>query len=325
MKRILIPLSLCLTLTACGNAPGGGGNDPGSGYPEKGSRISMEVPLSPGGTTDTWARILADGLSRKTGAQFQVVNDTSAGGLATYNHVISEPEDTTVVSNFNLPSALKYVFPDTQADFSRESFAPVGCTGYTPNVVVVNAKSDYETLDDLVQAAKDSPGAVTAAADGALSDDTVFYANLENAVDTELNVAVVDGSSQKVTALLGERVDFFSGGITGVQAQIDSGDFRVLAVLADERSPFLKDVPTAAEEGVDVTSDSYFCFTMGAGAPESARKALESAMRELAEDPEYKKANADVGMEVRFLDGEKMSQVWSQQEDLARDVVDSIG
>jgi tripartite-type tricarboxylate transporter receptor subunit TctC len=322
MKRILIPLSLCLTLTAC--AAGSGGGDDAGTYPEKGSRISLEIPLSPGGTTDTWARVLADGLSRTTDARFQVVNDTSAGGLATYNQVIDNPEDTSVVTDFNLPAGLKYLYPDTQAGFTKKSFAPVGCMGYTPNVLVVNADSEYQTLDDLVQAAKASPGSVTAAADGALSDDTVFYANLENEVDAEFNVAVVDGSSQKVTALLGKRVDFFSGGITGVQAQVDSGDFRVLAVLADKRSKFLSDVPTAQEEGVDVTSDSYFCLAMGAGAPASDRKGLESAMRQLAEDPAFKKANSDVSMEVRFLDGDQMSTVWSQQEELVRDVVDTI-
>jgi len=245
-------------------------------------------------------------------------------GLATYTDVIQNPSDTSQVTDFNLPSALKYMYPDTGATFSREDLAPVGCTGYTPNVIVVNSDSKYQTLQDLIDDAQAHPGQVDAAADGALSDDTVAYANLEDAANAKFNIAVVDGTSEKVTALLGKQVDFFSAGITGVLPQIESGDFRVLATMANQRSPYLKDVPTAKEQGVDVQSDSFFCLAMGAGAPEADRADLEAALREISKDPDYRKANADVAMQVRFLDGQQMAKEIRHQEQVIREVINQI-
>ena len=329
MNRALPTLALCLSLTACGGGEadtqaGSGNEQEAAAYPEQGDRIQMLLGLSAGGTTDTWARILADALAQQTGARFQVVNMPGAGGQLAINKVLSSPEDTAQVANVNLPSALKYLYPNSEATYTREDFAPVGCTGYTPNVLVVRADSPYKSLEDLVDAAKDRPGQVNAAADGALSDDTVAYANFEEAAGVDVNVVVVDGSAEKVTALLGEQVDFFTGGLTGVQGQVESGDFRVLAVLAEEPSPFLEDVPTATEQGVDLFSDSYFCFAFAKDAPEEARAGLEDAMRQISEDSAYVEANADVGMQVRFLSGEEMAEEWARQEDVVRAVVEQL-
>jgi tripartite-type tricarboxylate transporter receptor subunit TctC len=180
-------------------------------------------------------------------------------------------------------------------------------------------------LQDLVADARNRPGKVNAAADGALSDDTVAYANLERAVHADINTVVVNGASEKVTALLGKQVDFFSGGITGVQAQYQAGQFRILATLADTRSPYLKDIPTAKEQGVDLLSDSYFCITMAAGAPEDARSHLEGLLRKVSEDKGYVDANAKAGMEVRFIDGQQLSTLWSQQENDLRQIIPTLG
>lgn len=329
MNRALPALALSLALAACGGGEAttgaaSGGEEQAPAYPEQGDRVQMLVGLSAGGTTDTWARILAEALSGQTGARFQVVNMPGAGGQLAINKVLSSPEDTSQVANVNLPSALKYLYPNAEATYTREDFAPVGCTGYTPNVLVVRADSPYQSLQDLVEAAKERPGQLNAAADGALSDDTIAYANFEEAAGVNVNVVVVDGSAEKVTALLGEQVDFFTGGLTGVQAQVESGDFRVLAVLAEEPSPFLEGVPTAAEQGVELFSDSYFCFAFAEGAPEEARAGLEQAMRQVSQDPAYEQANADVGMQVRFLSGEEMAEEWASQEDVVREVIENL-
>jgi tripartite-type tricarboxylate transporter receptor subunit TctC len=331
MNRALPAVALCLSLslTACGGGEtatqgGSGSGDQAASYPEQGDRIQMLIGLSAGGTTDTWARILAEALSEQTGARFQVVNMPGAGGQLAINEVLSAPEDTSQVANVNLPSALKYLYPNSQATYTREDFAPAGCTGYTPNVLVVRADSPYQSLQDLVEEAKSRPGKLNAAADGALSDDTVAYANFEEAAGVDVNVVVVDGSAEKVTALLGEQVDFFTGGLTGVRAQVESGDFRVLAVLAEEPSPFLEGVPTAIEQGVELLSDSYFCFAFAQRAPEEARAGLEEAMREVSQDPAYEEANAEVGMEVRFLSGDEMAQEWARQEDVVREVIENL-
>jgi tripartite-type tricarboxylate transporter receptor subunit TctC len=334
MKRTLVKpaaaasLSTLLLVSACGSS--GTGEEPSaageadSNYPARGERMQLLVPFSAGGTTDTWARVLADGLQKKTDARFMVVNKPGAGGQLAVNDLLDTPKDTSTIANLNMPSGLKYLYPNSQATYSKKDFALLGCTGYTPNLLVAHADSPYKTLQALVDAAKARPGKINVAADGALSDDTVAYANLEKATGTDLNVVVVDGSAEKVTALLGKQIDAFIGGITGVRSQLESKDFTPLAMMSDERSPFLKDVPTAKEQGVDVTSDAYFCLTMATEAPEEARSSLENHLRELTEDPQYEEANAKVGMEVKFLDGEEFSKLWDEQEQVVKDVIKSL-
>ena len=83
-------------------------------------------------------------------------------------------------------------------------------------------------------------------------------------------------------------------------------------------------MPTAIEEGLDLTSDSFFCLTFAEGAPEEARAGLEKILREISEDPDYEKANADVGMQVRFLSGEELSKEWAKQEEIVSEVIERI-
>ncbi|MCI2418400.1 tripartite tricarboxylate transporter substrate binding protein [Saccharopolyspora sp. K220] len=323
MKRTPLAAALSaalLCLSACGTLS----NSDQGGYPKQGDTVQLLLGLSAGGTTDTWARILADELSQKSGAKFQVVNKPGSGGQLAINELLAK-KDTNVIANVNLPTALKYLYPNAQANYSRQDFSLVGCTGYTPNVIAVHADSPYRTLSDLLNDIHARPGKVNAAADGALSDDTVAYANFARAASANFNTVVVDGASEKVTALLGKQVDFFSGGLTGLQAQYKAGQFRILAALADQRSPYLPDVPTAKEQGVDLLSDSYFCVTMAADAPEQARASLENAMREVSADPKYQEANAKVGMQVKFLDGQQLSALWAQQENNLREVIKTIG
>ncbi|MGP4019308.1 tripartite tricarboxylate transporter substrate binding protein [Saccharopolyspora sp. 5N708] len=323
MKRTPLAAALAaglLCLSACGTLS----NSDQGAYPKQGDTVALLLGLSAGGTTDTWARILSDELSQKSGAKFQVVNKPGSGGQLAINELLAK-KDVNVIANVNLPTALKYLYPNAQADYSRQDFSLVGCTGYTPNVIAVHADSPYRTFSDLINDIHARPGKVNAAADGALSDDTVAYANFARAAAADFNTVVVDGASEKVTSLLGKQVDFFSGGLTGLQAQYNAGQFRILATLADQRSPYLPDVPTAKEQGVDLLSDSYFCVTMAAGAPEEARASLENVMREVSADPKYQQANAKVGMEVKFLDGQQLSTLWSQQETNLREIIKTIG
>lgn len=324
MKRspllLAVCLSLSLSLSACGTLSASNQGD----YPKKDDTIQILLGLSAGGTTDAWARILADDLSRKSGARFQVVNKPGSGGQLAINELLSKRDDPNVIANVNLPSALKYLYPNAQANYTKKDFALVGCTGYTPNVIAVHADSPYKTLPDLIADARARPGKVNAAADGALSDDTVAYANLERAVGADFNTVVVNGASEKVTALLGKQVDFFSGGLTGIQAQYQAGQFRILATLADQRSPYLKDVPTSKEQGVDVVSDAYFCITMATGVPEEARAHLEDILRDVSDDPEYAQANAKVGMQVNFVGSQELSKLWGEQEDSLRQIIPEI-
>jgi tripartite-type tricarboxylate transporter receptor subunit TctC len=328
VKRFVAGLALCFLVTACGSTSDTGSGKSGTtakdAYPQKGKTIQMVVGYTAGGATDIWARILTDELSKETGAKFQVVNKPGAGGQIGLNSLLSSPKDGSVIASVNLPSALAYLYPNSKTTYKRDDFSLVAASGYSPNVIAVRKDSKYNSLQDLLNDAKAQPGKLNAAADGPLSDDTVAYTYLQQKTGIKFNIVVVDGSADKVTALLGKQVDFFGGSLTGVLPQVKSGQFKLLAVYAEKRSPFLPDVPTAKEQGVDVLSDNRWNVTLAKGAPDDVRQGLEDAIKKVTESKTFQDRTAQAGIEVQFKTGTELSDVWKQQEDIIRQVVATL-
>lgn len=327
MKRSLAALlALCLLAAGCGGAADGGsaGDGGAAAYPRKGQTVQMIVGFSPGGTTDTWSRVLADALGKETGARFQVVNKPGAGTQIAQSYMLGQPKNGSTISVIGMPSGLNYVYTGEKAPFDRDDFLPVGALGYTPNTLVARTDSPYKSLQDVIKAAKAKPGKLNAAFDGA-ADDAVVYSQLKSTEGVTFNTVTFNGGSEKVQALMAGDVDFYCGALSGVMPQVKSGKFRVLAVFDEKRSTLVPDVPTAKEQGVEILSPNRFGITMSKGTPENIRKGLEDAMRKVSEDPAYAKRNESTFVERQFLGGPKFIEFWTEQENLVKTASKNFG
>jgi len=311
----LVACMSVMSLTVC--AGGGGGGAAAENYPEDCGTVEIEVGFSAGGATDLFFRVLADELTKQLGTDFQVVNNPGGGGATAINKVLNSPKDGCTVGNSALPSHLEYLFPDSPATYQKEDFSFVGASGHGRQVLVVRNDSPYHSMQDLIADAK-AKGTIRAVADGPRGGDAIANAQIAKQTGINIKQVIVDGSAEKVTALLGGQVDFFTGAIGGVLSAIQSGQLRALAVMTEERSTALPDMPTAAEQGFDINAESRFAVFMPAGTPEEPRRALEDAMRAISQKDSYVAANADLGVETEFLTGAEYSQEWDEYVDLVK-------
>jgi tripartite-type tricarboxylate transporter receptor subunit TctC len=309
-----------------GTAAGSGGADTKAAYlKDCHNSIDMIVGYTAGGATDVWARVLADAMSKETGAKIQVVNAPGAGGSIGINKVISAKPDGCTIGNINLPSGLQYLFPNSSVKYTKDDMSLIGESGYSANAIAVSAKSPYKTLKDLLDDAKAKPGKVNAASDGPASDDAVAYTLLEQATGIKLNQVVLNGSADKVTSLLGGQIDFFGGSVTGVIPQLKNQQIRLLCVYADKQSQFAPDVPTCKSAGADVVSDNRWSLMTAKGVPEARRKVLEDALMKVSAQQSYKDANTKAGIEVVPLTGAQLSTEWDRQAAIYKTVTAKLG
>lgn len=351
-KKLIGAILACLLLAACGGAEGtddvtepeagataaepaatdepaateqaGGTEAAAAEFYVPGETVTFIVGYDAGGSTDIWARILANHLEEQTGAEFQVVNRGGAGGQIGYNAVFGAGDDCYTIGNLNLPSALAYVFPNSEATYTKDDFNFVATTGYSPNGLVVPADSEWQTLDDLVADVQGDPEGYDAASDSLFGDDSVAYYQLQEAADIEFNQVIVDGSADKVQAALSGQIDFFGSSVSSVLPQIENEQLRMIALYAEERYEFLPDVPTAMEQGYDIVNTNSWGVVMPPDVAEECRQELENHIAAVAESPEYIEENNQAGLDVRFMSAEETAEDIAEREVLMQEAADAI-
>ena len=217
-------------------------------YPSR--AVKVIVPFSPGGAVDGPMRVIAQELSKRTGAQFVVENKPGAGAtIGTEVVARAAPDGYTLLlaSQTNAISATLY----TKLAYDPiEDFAPISLIGREPGVLVVNPALPVKTFQEFVAYVKERPGQIDYASSGNGSGQHLFAALLASATGLKMNHIPYKGSGQATTDLLGGQVLVSIPGTAGMVGHIKAGKLRALAVTGATRSPQLPDVPTLIEAGV---------------------------------------------------------------------------
>jgi len=311
-------------LTACSGGSSGGTEADAAAFPEAGSTLEWVVPSAAGGGNDILARIVAPALAEELGVTVQVVNREGGNQVIGLTELANADPDGTTFGYTNLPSILgRYLDPSQQASFDRESFTPFGSFASNDIVIAVPADSPVQTMEDFVEAAQDDPGAITAGTDSRAGDDHVNLSVLEQELDMDLNVVHYDSGSDKVAALVSGEVDMALGGVSSFFGPYQSGDIRLLAVVADEPNPFVEDVPTLTDAGfpgIDQMT-SRFTLSVPAGTPEGIVTTLEAALEVATTDPEVMSALEDAATRPDFLDAQEAADLWAERETAVEPII----
>ncbi|MBW6416661.1 tripartite tricarboxylate transporter substrate binding protein [Celeribacter sp. PS-C1] len=284
-------------------------------YPEK--PIEVIVGYSAGGGTDVMARTVAKFLETALGdgAAVVVKNMPGAGGQIGFTEVANADPDGYTLGTFNLPAALALT-NDRNADYDVTSYTYLANFVEDPNTVVVSASSEFQTLDELLAAAKADPGAITLGL-SSLGGNDHFSANMiAQASGAEFTLVPFKGASMARTALMGKHVA--AGTMTLSQTASFQDELRVLAVLSDERSAFRPDVPTAKELGYDAQMSSLRGIVAPAGLDPEVEAKLEAALSAVNAMEEFQAMMAEQGNPISFVSGDAFEAVAVQQDGVAR-------
>lgn len=268
------------------------------GYPSR--PISMIVPFTAGGPTDTQFRALCLAASRVLGQSIVVENRPGVSGTlgpATMARTAARDGYTLALITpalFRLPH-LQQVSYDAMNDFTYI----VGLTSYVQGVSVA-ADSRWKTFADFIAYARANPGKVSVASVGSGSLGQITVARLARAAGVKLNFVPFKGGAEANIALLGGHVDAMIE--AGWGAMAEAGKLRLLAVAEPQRLKRWPQVPTLRELGYDITVQSVIGIAGPRGLDPAVVATLRDAFRIASTDAGYQRALDTESMPNRFLD-----------------------
>lgn len=212
--------------------------------------VTIVVPFSAGGPTDTVTRLVAAAMSADLGQQVVVQNVGGAGGTLGAGQVAAAPNDgyTLLLHHIGMSTA-PALYASLPFDPTTD-FAPIGLVTEVPMAIV--ARKDFEpaTLEDLIAYVKENGENVTYGNAGIGAASQLCGLLFMDALDTKMTEVPYQGTGPAMTDLLGGQIDMMCDQTTNTTSQIQAGEIKAYAVTTPERIEVLPDVPTMAEGGV---------------------------------------------------------------------------
>ena len=213
--------------------------------------VTIVVPFSAGGPTDTVTRLVAAAMSEDLGQQVVVQNVGGAGGTLGAGQVAAANPDgyTLLLHHIGMSTA-----PALYASLPYEpmtDFAPIGLVTEVPMTIV--ARKDFEpaTLEDLIAYVKEKGEDITYANAGIGAASQLCGLLFMDALGTKMTEVPYQGTGPAMTDLLGGQIDMMCDQTTNTTSQIQAGEIKAYAVTTPERIAVLPELPTLAEGGLD--------------------------------------------------------------------------
>lgn len=335
MKKFLalaLAAAMSLTMVACGSSKtpaasgstGSGGSSSAESVDFPGNKqVSLIVPYSAGGASDTVARIYASELEQSLGTSVVVSNVTGASGAIGLEQVRNSNPDGYTIAYMPVESTMLKALGFT--DLSTDDFRFIGRAMTIPAAVTVRADAPWDTFEDFINYAKEHPGEVQVGNSGTGSIWHIAAASIEKECGVEFTHVPFDGAAPAVAALLGDNIQAVTVSPSEVKNNVDSGDFKVLCVLGESRSSVVPDVPTAQELGIDITIQGWGGFAVPKDTPQAVIDILEKASETAINSDSVKKTLADRGYEHAYLSGSDMDQKASEELAYYSELIPELG
>ena len=270
-------------------------------FPDR--EVTLIVNYGAGGTTDTATRILAQTAEDYLEQPIAVVNRAGGAGTAGPSLLAQSTPDGYTVGVTSL-SPLTVAPHTMDVPFEIDDFSFV--VGYLRYVygIAVNANSPYETIDDLVAAAREGERVTIAVTS---TDERILVENLNSLSGVEFVAIPYQSGSEREVALLG---DFVTMSIIGPgSANLQSGDLRLVAAAGPRRWSQRQDVPTLIEQGYDTAIESWAGLSAPAGTPGDVVEALREVFYQAAQDPAYADQVNGLGLDAAAMSGEEYGEM----------------
>ena len=283
-------------------------------YPEH--EITTIVAFGPGGGTDVAARTIEPFIEKYLGVGITVLNKPGAGGEIGFSELAASTPDGYTIGFINLPAMFAYSFA-RKTSYERNSFTPIANLVSDPGVFAVRKGSDIKTLADLVEYGKKNPGALPIGISGGIgSSEHLAIMQVENLTGAKFNTVPFGGTAPVRTALLGGHIPVGAFNLSeGIQF-MEEGQVVILGVMADKRSDMAPDVPTFAEQGIDVIAGSSRGIAGPKGLPQEVTDKLSAAIAKAMADPEYVAKAKAADVPLNYLDaaayGKFLDRTWTE-------------
>jgi len=267
-------------------------------YPDRPVRLIL--PFGPGGVADVTARIVTEKLGEKLGQRFIIENMPGAGGINAARAVLSSAADGYTLALLSNGTAISVsLFKNLRFDPVTD-FVPVSSMGYFDFILVTQAGSPYQTLADLIKAAKQKPGALNIGTINVGSTQNLSAQLFKSTAGVDVTIVPFRSSPDVLIALLRGDIQMAIENYTAVQSHITDKAVTAVSSSGLVRTSFLPDVPTVKEAGGgDFEARSWNAIFAPKGTPPEVIKTLNAALREVLDAPDLKKRALELGIEAK--------------------------
>lgn len=265
-------------------------------YPTK--VITIIVPFTAGGPTDTVARLLAVPMTKILNTTVIVENVGGAGGTIGANRAAkSAPDGYTIFLHHIGQSTAPALYRKLPYDPIND-FEPIGLINEVPMTLV--AKKDFPSKDmkELIAYVKANKTKINLANAGLGAASHLCGTLFMSAIETDLTTIPYSGTGPAMNDLLGGQVDIMCDQTTNTTSQIKAGKIKVYGVTTRKRVPSMPDVPTLEEAGLKGFEVSiWHAFYAPKGTPKPIIEKLTKALQVALKDSMVKQRFADLGTE----------------------------
>ena len=255
-------------------------------FPSKPIRIV--VPFSPGGTSDTLARLIGQKMSESWGQPVVIETRTGAGGtIGTGIVAKATPDGHTLL----LSSPAFVISAALHSNLSYDSlrdFAGVARLGFSTLALVVPPALGVKTVKDFIAYAQARPGQILFSSAGAGSSTHMNGERFRLAAGIKVVHVGFKGGVDAMIEVVAGRVHYAIIGLAGALPFIQDGRLVALAVSTPQRSPLLPDVPTIAETLPGYSRDGSHSLLAPAGTPRPVLNQISKEVRRIFELPDIK-------------------------------------
>jgi tripartite-type tricarboxylate transporter receptor subunit TctC len=248
--------------------------------------IKIINPYPPGGTADIIARIVTEQITRTRGVAFVIENRPGAGTLIGADVVArATPDGNTLLIN---TSAVLINAHLRKLNFEPlNSFAPICNLTQSPQLLVVNSTSPYNTMGDFITAARAKPGELTLSSTGPASPSHIGFERLKRTANVSIIYVPFPGNAPTINAVLGGHVTAGIANYADVIGHIQAGKLRALVTMTPTRIEPLPDLPTVGEAGYEEFEYvAWFGIVAPAKTPEQTVKQLSEWFAAARQAPE---------------------------------------
>lgn len=269
--------------------------------------VTVYVDHAAGGGSDILARqvvsIIQDLDLIPTNIKVENRPGTAVGAM----YLKSEAGNPHLLFNFNA-GFLNQSFT-SDADFSIADFTVLPRLAEDPTVFIVNADSEFENMDDLLDYATEHPNVVTVGISTFGNSEHTFVEEIAYNRGVAFNVVPFDSGAEIMAAILGGHIHTTPSNVSEAVGQVDAGEVRVLGINTEERIAELPDVPTFDELGIEAQYMQFRGYIMAPDVPEEVQAYWSDVMKKVTESEQWKEFIQTNMMQTRFIPADEHRKV----------------
>jgi len=286
--------------------------------------IRLVIPWPPGASADAFLRSIADRAGRRLGQT--VVPDNKPGANGTFGAIAlkdAKPDGYTL-AQIHTGVVRAQLMAEQPAYDAQTDFTYIIQLSGSAHGIVVRADSPYKTIEDLVAAAKASPGKLNYGTFGPSSVQNMTMVDLQQRLGIELTHVPYRGGSELYQGLLGNQIDIIADA-SGWIPLVQSGQFRLLVVWGSNRMKLFPEVRTLKEAGIDLVVNSPYGICGPKGMDPAVVKKLHDAFKEALFDAATQAVMEKFSMPTLYLDGAGYAAAYKELEGVERENLKRVG